>query len=54
MTCRFHCGRSADRAYKVLSDPFKLKYYEETGSIEDIDMRYTLHYPPHLSTQRAH
>jgi len=25
-------------AYKVLSDPFKLKYYEETGSVEDIDM----------------
>jgi hypothetical protein len=25
-------------AYKVLSDPFKLQYYNETGSIEDIDM----------------
>ena len=25
-------------AYKVLSDPYKLQYYNETGSIEDIDM----------------
>lgn len=27
------------QAYKTLSDPWKRKYYEETGSVEDIDMQ---------------
>ena len=26
------------QAYKTLEDPWKRKYYEETGSVEDIDM----------------
>ena len=26
------------QAYKTLSDPYKLQYYNETGSVEDIDM----------------